>query len=184
MYFLRSKHLGFRLWAEADLDLAIDLWGDAQVTQLIGGPFTEDQIRERLAREIANMLQYSVQYWPIFLLSNDEHVGCCGLRPHKLDQRIYEIGFHLRSTFWGQGLATEAATAVIEYAFSMLNVNALFAGHNPANQVSRHVLEKLGFRYTHDEFYPPTGLNHPSYLLFADNFARQPPDLSTNTGVA
>ena len=27
------------------------------------------------------------------------------------------------------------------------------------------MLHRLGFRYTHDELYPPTGLNHPSYLL-------------------
>jgi hypothetical protein len=34
------------------------------------------------------------------------------------------------------------------------------------------VMNKLGFRYTHDEFYPPTGLNHPAYLLQADEFVR------------
>jgi hypothetical protein len=44
-------------------------------------------------------------------------------------------------------------------------VRALFAGHNPANQASRELLARLGFRYTHDELYPPTGLMHPSYRL-------------------
>jgi len=61
----------------------------------------------------------------------------------------------------------------MEYAFSTLGVKGLFAGHNPANEASRRVLEKLGFRYTHDEFYPPTGLNHPSYILTAEEFERQ-----------
>ena len=43
---------------------------------------------------------------------------------------------------------------------------ALLSGsHNPGNQASRHLLETLGFRYTHDELYEPTGLMHPSYLL-------------------
>jgi RimJ/RimL family protein N-acetyltransferase len=60
----------------------------------------------------------------------------------------------------------------MEYAFRALGVKALFAGHNPGNTASRRVLEKLGFRYTHDAYYPPTGLNHPSYLLTPEEFAR------------
>jgi RimJ/RimL family protein N-acetyltransferase len=171
-YFLHTERLGFRTWTDADLDLAIELWGDTEVTKLIGGPFSVEQIRERLTREISNMQAYRVQYWPIFLLSTAEHVGCCGLRPYQLDQKIYEIGFHLRQACWGQGLAIEAARAVMAYAFDQLAASALFAGHHPANTSSRRVMNKLGFRYTHDEFYPPTGLNHPAYLLQADEFVR------------
>ena len=66
------------------------------------------------------------------------------------------------------GLAVEAARAVIEYALTTLGAAGLFAGHHPANEASRRVLIKLGFHYTHDEFYPPTGLNHPSYRLAAE----------------
>jgi RimJ/RimL family protein N-acetyltransferase len=61
----------------------------------------------------------------------------------------------------------------MRYAFHTLGVKALFAGHNPGNTASRRVLEKLGFRYTHDEYYPPTGLKHPSYILTAEEFAQQ-----------
>jgi [ribosomal protein S5]-alanine N-acetyltransferase len=164
-YFLRTQRLGFRLWTVADLELANGLWGDADVTRLIGGPFSPRQVQVRLENEISNQNQYGVQYWPIFLLSTGEHVGCCGLRPYRLEQKLYEIGFHLRKAYWGQGLALEAARTVMDYAFSQLDAAGLFAGHNPANQASRRVLQKLGFRYTHDEYYPPTGLNHPSYLL-------------------
>ena len=165
MYFMHTARLGFRTWQESDLDLALSLWGDAGVTRLIGGPFSRQQVLDRLTREIANMNTYRVQYWPIFLRANDEHAGCCGLRPYKLDQGVYEIGFHLRTAYWGQGLAQEAARAVMAHAFDTLGATAVFAGHHPANQASRHALEKLGFRYTHDEFYAPTQLQHPSYLL-------------------
>lgn len=47
----------------------------------------------------------------------------------------------------------------------MIAASALFAGHHPENAPSRHILEKIGFRFTREELYPPTGLNHPSYLL-------------------
>jgi len=58
----------------------------------------------------------------------------------------------------------------MEYAFNTLGLKAPFAGHNPANDASRRVLEKLGFRYAHDAYCPPTGLNHPSYMLTVEEF--------------
>ncbi len=54
---------------------------------------------------------------------------------------------------------------MIAYAFDRLRAEALLAGHHPENHGSRRTLEKLGFRYTHDENYPPTGLLHPGYEL-------------------
>ena len=172
-YFLRSERLGFRQWSEADIDLAMGLWGDPEVTKLIGGPLSRAHVQERLSQEFATLQTHGVQYWPMFLLATGEHVGCCGLRPYKTEERIYEIGVHLRKAYWGQGYAPEATQAVMEYAFNTLGVKALFAGHNPANAASRRVLQKLGFRYTHDEYYPPTGLHHPSYLLTVEESARK-----------
>jgi RimJ/RimL family protein N-acetyltransferase len=166
-YWLTSHHLGFRSWSEADLDLALALWGDAEVTRLIGGPFSREQVRARLVREMATLREHGVQYWPIFLLATGEHVGCCGLRPYRLEERVYELGVHLRQPYWGQGYAEEADRAVMGYAFGVLGAAALFAGHHPSNDASRRILLKLGFVYTHDEYYAPTGLYHPSYLLRA-----------------
>ena len=111
------------------------------------------------------MAAHGLQYWPIFLLDGAEFAGCCGLRPYKLDEKIFELGFHLRHAFWGQGLGTEAAQAAISFGFETLGASALFAGHHPENKISHRVLAKFGFRYTHDEIYPPTGELHPSYLL-------------------
>jgi [ribosomal protein S5]-alanine N-acetyltransferase len=164
-YFLTSARLGFRCWSAGDLPLAKQLWGDAEVTRLIGGPFTPEMIRARLGKEIAQMQEQGVGYWPIFLLDGDRFAGCCGLRPYRLERRVFEVGFHLCRAFWGRGLASEAALATIDYAFRALDAAALVAGHHPANEPSRRVLGKLGFAYTHDELYPPTGLLHPSYFL-------------------
>lgn len=164
-YFLCTERLGFRLWAPDDFALAWALWSDPEVTRRIGGPFSELQVRERLEREIATQEAHGVQYWPVFLRTTGGHVGCCGLRPYKLDAFIYALGFHLRPGCWGHGYAGEAARAVIDHAFGVLGARALFAGHHPENDPSRRLLAKLGFRYTHDELYPPTGIEHPSYLL-------------------
>jgi len=76
----------------------------------------------------------------------------------------------MRSNHWRCGYAYEAARAAIEYAFNKLRATGLIAGHNQKNGVSRYILEKLGFHYPHDEYYPPTGLNHPSYSQKAERY--------------
>ncbi|PKK82012.1 MAG: GNAT family N-acetyltransferase [candidate division Zixibacteria bacterium HGW-Zixibacteria-1] len=174
IYFLKTERLGFRPWTENDFDLALELWGNLEVTKLIGGPFSEKQIRDRLNQEIVCMSACGVQYWPIFTIADNAHVGCCGLRPYKPDERIYEIGVHLKPEYQGMGLAQEAVLAVMDYAFNSLSAAGLFAGHNPSNEASRRLLKKLRFRYTHDEFYPPTGLNHPSYTILAGEMSQLP----------
>jgi len=164
-YFLTSARLGFRCWSLEDLPLAMELWGDPAVTAWLGGPFTPSQVEDRLTKEIGTMSAHGVQYWPVFLLEQGRHAGCAGLRPYRLEDKIYELGFHFRPVFWGRGLAEEAARAAIAFGFETLGAAALFAGHHPENAASKHILLKLGFRYTHDEFYEPAGMDNPSYLL-------------------
>lgn len=165
-FFKKTNRIGFSKWSAEDIEFAELLWGNPEVTKYIcaSGRFEKSQILERLNKEIENNEKYQVQYWPIFELKSNELIGCCGLRPY--DKKTYEIGFHLRPEFWRQGYAVEAANAVIEYAFSVLHAERLFAGHNPNNKASNKVLSKLKFKYIGDEFYEPTGLYHPSYELF------------------
>jgi [ribosomal protein S5]-alanine N-acetyltransferase len=168
---LETARLCFRKWRADDLDLAVGLWGDPRMTEFIDarGALDRAQVKERLEDELLLDRKHGIRYWPIFCnriwQSSGEHVGACGLRPYDLAREVYEIGAHLRVSYWGQGLAAEAMEAVIRFAFDTLGASALFAGHNPRNEASRRLLTRLGFRYTHDELYPPTGLHHPSYRL-------------------
>lgn len=160
---LRTKRLKFRCWARTDRGLAWKLWGDPRVTRLIGGPFSDAAVSERLDREIATMRARGVQYWPVFLRSTGEFVGAVGLRPYPPDRTALELGCHLRPEFWGQGLAEEAARAAIGFAFSVTDARYLVAGHHPENIPSGRLLVKLGFVRVGEELYPPTGLQHPLY---------------------
>ncbi|MBQ3091289.1 MAG: GNAT family N-acetyltransferase [Clostridia bacterium] len=167
-YFMTTARLGFGIWTADDLEPAKALWGDPQVSKYIcaAGVFTEGEIEARLALECENHARYGVQYWPVFDLATGSHVGCCGLRPVSGEADVYELGFHLKPDFWGKGLAVEGARAAIAYAKDTLHARELRAGHNPKNTNSRHVLaDKLGFAFTGEEYYPPTGLMHPSYKL-------------------
>ena len=165
-YFLQSPRLGFRCWRDVDLPLAANLWGDPTVTRYIAARgYTLRDVRIRLQNEIHSERTSGMQYWPIFLLATGEHIGCCGLRPRENHPEIPEFGVHLVPRHWRQGYAFEAAARVIEHAFGRGGVRALFAGHNPENAASRQLLLRLGFVYTGDQFYAPTGLQHPSYIL-------------------
>ena len=108
------------MWSAVDTDLAETLWDNPEVTKLIcaSGAFTKEEIAKRLQTEIRNGEEYGIQYGPVFKLDTNELIGCCGLRPRRAKE--YEIGFHLRPQFWGQGYAKEAAEAVIQYAFTIL----------------------------------------------------------------
>ncbi len=163
--FLTTDRIGFSRWTSADLDLARLLWGDEKVTRYIcsSGRFSQEDISARLELEVRNDTEYHVQYWPIFELCTGKLIGCCGLRP--FSPGAYEIGFHLRPEFWHHGFASEAAEAVINYAFEVLQAETVFAGHHPDNHASRSILQKLDFTYIGDNYYAPTGLYHPSYEL-------------------
>jgi len=73
-------------------------------------------------------------------------IGCCGIEQR--DGEEAEIGYWLGVPFWGQGYATEAARAVIDYAFGELGRVTLQAGARVSNGASRRVLEKCGFQWT------------------------------------
>jgi RimJ/RimL family protein N-acetyltransferase len=171
-YFLKSERIGFRAWKETDLDLAFEIWGDDEVSKFVGGPFSRNQVRARLQKEIGNFDSYKIQYWPMFLIATGEHIGCCGLKPYSVEKNILETGYYLKRKYQGAGYAKEAARAVICYAFDMLEVSGLFAGHHPENIISGSLLKKLGFENIGTEFYEPSGLDHPAYMLTRDNFIK------------
>ena len=72
-------------------------------------------------------------------------IGACGV---VLQEETPELGYWLGLPFWGKGYATEALHAVIDYAFTDLEHEALQAGARVTNPASRRVLEKCGFQWT------------------------------------
>jgi RimJ/RimL family protein N-acetyltransferase len=164
-YFLTTPRLGFRTWAPDDLPLARALWTSPDVMRYMGGPLSEEKLQARFAAEMECQRAHGYQYWPIFLLADDQYIGVCGMRADSPQPETPAFGYHLLPPFWGQGLAHEAARAAVEHAFGQLGVTQLFAGHHPENAGSERVLAKLGFHFWREILYPPTGLMHRGYLL-------------------
>ena len=83
-------------------------------------------------------------------------IGACGVTA--LDDQA-ELGYWLGVSHWGQGYATEALHAVIDFAFTDLAHEALNAGARVTNPASRRVLEKCGFQWTGVGLYRIRAIN-------------------------
>ena len=75
-------------------------------------------------------------------------IGWCGL-DHRDQTKAAPVLFYLlKAGYWGKGLATEAARAVLGYAFGELDLDSIHGGAAPENTASKRVMEKIGMRYT------------------------------------
>ncbi len=85
------------------------------------------------------------------LREEQSFIGFVGLAAPSFEAHFtpcVEIGWRLAADYWGRGLATEAARAVVKYAFEDLGLDELVSFTVPGNVRSRRVMEKIGM--THD----------------------------------
>ena len=90
--------------------------------------------------------RYKYQF-AVVLRENGHLIGNCGVRKESADSLIADMGYEIDPNQWGQGYATEAATAVLEFGFTELRVHRIWANAISENLGSRRVLEKIGMRY-------------------------------------
>ena len=83
---------------------------------------------------------------PVVLKQTGGIVGWCGLGPLEYDRAKTEVFFVISKEHWGKGLATEAARALLEYAFAALGLDRVMAVADPRNKASLAVIRKLGMR--------------------------------------
>lgn len=82
----------------------------------------------------------------IVLPGKDRVIGRCGLAITDPDQREAVLWYTLHPDAWGQGFTTEAARAVVDFAFRELDLHRIWAECDPRNVGSWRVLEKIGMR--------------------------------------
>ena len=135
-----TEHLVLRTWRAEDREIAIALWTDPSVSRFIiaGGRFTEGDALNRLAREIETERKHGYQYWPLFLRTTGEPVGCCGLKQYRFEERVLEFGVQLLPAFWGRGLANEAGRAVSTEETVLQALRVLVEAEQSAALVRQH----------------------------------------------
>ena len=87
--------------------------------------------------------------WGIILKENGKMVGSIGLvkDDRRDNKKVRMLGYAIGENYWGKGLMTEAARAVIHYGFGELKLDLISAYCYPNNQRSKKVLQKCGFQY-------------------------------------
>lgn len=158
-----SPRLVFREFADADLAALAELLGDPQVMQ-----YSWQGVRDRagssdVLREMQQTYrEHGFGKWGLWRRETGEFAGYAGLDFYVIDgRREIELGYRLLPRCWGQGLATEAAQAVLRHAFGPLRLPYVTAFTHPPNEGSRRVLTKSGFRLV-----GPTTLRGQTMLLF------------------
>jgi ribosomal-protein-alanine N-acetyltransferase len=132
----------------SDVDAMHALWTDPGVRKYLWDDAVIDRERaaDVVARSCADFAERRYGLWAIHLQGLAEPIGFCGLRPS--ESGAPELLFGIRPRLWGQRLAGEAATAVLDYAFSSLGHAKVEAATDVPNHPSIRVLERLGMTCT------------------------------------
>jgi [ribosomal protein S5]-alanine N-acetyltransferase len=121
-----------------------------KVMATLGGVRSEAVTAQYLADNLEHWQRYEFGLW-IFRDLNGAFAGRGGIRHLLVEERDeVELAYSLMGEFWGKGLATEMATALVRMAFEQYNLPDLVALALTTNKASRRVMEKLGFRYKRD----------------------------------
>jgi RimJ/RimL family protein N-acetyltransferase len=163
----------FRSWTEQDSELAEALWCDPEVTYYFGGAMTPEQARDRLRMECERADRLGIQYWPIFLRETGAFAGCAGLRPWSIDSSIVEVGVNLMRSVWGLRLGEEALRMVVAHGFDTLDLPTIVAGHGREHDNSRKLLDRVGFKYTHDILWGPKQIEVCMWAITQDQWRLQ-----------
>lgn len=150
-----TPRLRFRQFCEEDLENLYRLDSDPEVMKYLsnGVPGTLDQAKAALTRILARYHEgqnYGV--WAAELKPTNEFIGWFSLKPLAGTSEI-EVGYRLMKKFWGQGLATEGASKMLELGFNTVGLKKIVGIVNISNAASKRVLEKAGFTYDCDIDY-------------------------------
>jgi ribosomal-protein-alanine N-acetyltransferase len=144
---LHTDRLRLRPFGDDDADDLFALHSNAVVLRYWDGPpWTE---RVRAGRFLAACRQMEVDGTGARLAvdraSDGRFLGWCGLHRWNPDHRSASLGYCFGESAWGHGYATEAARALLRWAFGSLDLNRVQAEADTRNGASARVLEKLGF---------------------------------------
>jgi RimJ/RimL family protein N-acetyltransferase len=147
-----TDRLVLRRFTTSDPDLLVELDSDPEVMRYLTGGATTPRIRVETAVLPAMIRDYD--RYPGFgafathTKADDEFIGWCMLLPHfDGPPGEAELGYRLRKPAWGKGYAVEGSLALIEYGFTELGLERIFAETMAVNTRSRRVMEKVGLRY-------------------------------------
>lgn len=140
---LHTSRLVLRPLTEDDAGIVVQLAGEWQVATKTGRiPYPYEL---EMALDFIHAQQKSNEREVIFAVcrqSDGALLGCVGAN---FEADSAELGYWFGQAYWGQGFATEAAQALLQYVFSLARIKQMTSSHLLNNPASGRVLKKLGF---------------------------------------
>ncbi|MBS3652481.1 GNAT family N-acetyltransferase [Pseudaminobacter sp. 19-2017] len=165
MILLRTPRLVLRNWEERDRSLFHRINSDEQVMEFF--PFrrdraTSDAVMDRMRADIEAQ---GYGWTAVEVLETGECAGFVGLRPIEVDgiggPGAHEIGWRLAPEFWGKGYVTEAASGLLDFAFTRLGLDAVLSFAVSNNERSIAVMRRLGMKRRGEFDHPGVPDTHP-----------------------
>jgi RimJ/RimL family protein N-acetyltransferase len=147
---LETNRLLLRRFVINDLDVLFMFYSDPEVIKYIpDAPRTYDETKEELEWFLNGHPKFpELGLWATIYKEKDQFVGRCGLLPWTIDgQNEVEVAFAFSKEYWGQGLATEVAQALLQYGFEYLQLSRLICLIDHDNQASIKVATKIGMTF-------------------------------------
>ena len=140
-----TTRLILREMTDADYDALRAIMQDPQVMYAYEGPFTDEEVRAWLNRQLERYARFGFGLWAVVLKETGRVIGQCGLtmQPWQ-EESVLEIGYLFRRDAWHRGYATEAARACREYAFSVLGTREVCSIIRDTNLASQNVARRNG----------------------------------------
>jgi RimJ/RimL family protein N-acetyltransferase len=157
---LVTERLRLRQWTNADLDGFAALNGDAEVMRHFPAVMTRAQSDEFAAGARANIAREGWGLWAVEVVDGPAFIGFVGLNRPRFEAHFtpaVEVGWRLARQYWGNGYATEAASAALSFGFEQLDLEEIVSFTAPVNERSTRVMRRLGMR--HD---PADDFDHPN----------------------
>ncbi len=159
MICLATPRLLLRTWRPEDLEPYIELCADPDVMRHIGDgrPKSADETRTSFDRIQSEWDRCGYGLFALELLDTGAFIGFTGMsEPWFLPQVMpaVEVGWRLRADHWNQGYATEAAHAVVDWAFGSFDLQRLIAIVAAANTASARVAGKVGMNLSNRMMTP------------------------------
>ncbi|MGD1221373.1 GNAT family N-acetyltransferase [Streptomyces krungchingensis] len=144
---LHTARLRLRPFTDADADPLFALQSNAHVLRYWdSSPWTERERAEQfIARCRAMETEGTGARLAVDRVCDGAFIGWCTLNSWNPDFRSASLGYCYNDAAWGHGYATEAAHALLQWAFGTLDLNRVQAETDTRNVASARVLEKIGF---------------------------------------
>jgi len=112
------------------------IWSDPESMKYYPAPFSDKKVINWIERNIERYVEDHHGLWAVILKEGNIFIGDCGITIQDIDGELLpEVGYHIKKEYCGNGYATEAAKACIDYGFSTLNYKSLYTYANHDNNL-------------------------------------------------